>query len=209
MAFDYNTSRKKLVLPEYGRNLQMMVDYMMTLEDREERTSAAYTIIGIMGNLNPQLKEMTDVKHKLWDHLAMMTDFKLDIDAPFEMPEANILKKRPNIVEYNSNHIRFKHYGKNVEKFVDKAIDMEDGEVKRAFIEMIANHMKKLYLTHNRENVSDEQILRDLSEISEGRLIIPGDIRLQETKDILQKNNKKRKNTNNNQQSRKRDKRHN
>jgi len=192
MSFDYNTTMNKLVLPEYGRNLQMMVDYMMNIEDREERTKAANTIIGIMGNLNPQLRDVTDFKHKLWDHLSMMTDFKLDIDTPYQMPEVSILLKKPNRVPYNSNNIRFKHYGKNVENFIGQAIELEEGEPKQVFIKIIANHMKKLYLTHNRESVSDAQILSDLNELSGGRLTLSGDIKLIETKDVLQKNKKKK-----------------
>lgn len=196
MSFDYNTTRKKLVLPEYGRNLQMMVDYMMSIEDREKRTEAAQAIIVIMGNLNPQLRDVTDFKHKLWDHLAMMTDFKLDIDTPYELPKEDILTEKPKTVPYNSNNIRFKHYGKNVEIFIDQAVEMEEGDDKKAFITIIANHMKKLYLTHNRESVSDLQILSDFSELSGGKLVIPEDIRLVETRDVLQKNKKKQVNTN-------------
>ncbi len=192
MSFDYNTTRKKLVLPEYGRNTQMMVDHMMAIEDREERTKAAYTIIGIMGNLNPHLRDTADYHHKLWDHLAMMTDFKLDIETPYELPSAEILEEKPNTIPYNSNNIRFKHYGKNVEGFIQYAVQMEEGEEKDKFVEMLANHMKKLFLTHNRESVPDAQILSDLNELSKGQLTIPGDISLMETKDILNKNKKKK-----------------
>jgi hypothetical protein len=187
MSFDYNTTRKKLVLPEYGRNLQMMVDYMMSLEKKEERTLAAHTIIGIMGNLNPQMKEVADVKSKLWDHLAMMTDFQLDIDTPFELLKEHELRTKPNNVPYSSNNIRYKHYGKNVEFFIHKAIEMEEGESKQKFVEMLANHMKKLYLTHNRESVADAQIISDLNELAKGQLTIPGDLKLIETKEVVQK----------------------
>ena len=197
MSFDYNTRRKKLVLPEYGRNLQMMVDHMMMIENREERTKAAYTIIGIMGNLNPQLRDISDFKHKLWDHLNMMTDFTLDIDTPYELVQEQKLTEKPSVIPYNTNHIRFKHYGKNVENFIQKAIEMEEGEMKEAFIEVIANHMKKLYLTHNRESVSDAQIFSDLNELSKGKLSVSQELKLAETKDILQKNKKKKNNQNN------------
>ena len=187
MSFDYNTTREKLVLPEYGRNLQMMVDHMMTLPTMEERTKAAHTIIGIMGNLNPQLRDVADFNHKLWDHLAMMTDFKLDIETPYEILQADVIYAKPRRVPYKTNNIRYKHYGKNVEYFLEKAIEMEEGEEKRIFVEMLANHMKKLYLTHNRESVTDMQIIADLIELSQGKLTIPGDLKLSETKEILTK----------------------
>lgn len=184
MNFDYNTTRSKLVLPEYGRNLQMMVDYMMGIEDKEERSRAAHSIIAIMGNLNPLLKE-NDMRGKLWDHLAIMTNFNLDVDTPFKILTENELKTSPNKVPYNSNHIRFKHYGRNVELFIKQAIEMDDGEEKNLFIEMLANHMKKLYLTHNRDNVADAQILSDLNDLAEGKLTIPADIKLMETREFI------------------------
>ena len=192
MEYDYNTTRKKMVLPEYGRNVQMMVDHIMTIQDRDLRNKAAHTIIEIMGNLNPQLRDISDFNHKLWDHLAIMSDFKLDIDSPYETPKPDILNEKPRKVEYNNNNIRFKHYGRNIEMFIEYAIGMDEGEAKNAFIEMIANHMKKLYLTHNRENVTDAQIFSDLNDLSKGQLIIPGDIRIVEAKEILSKKNKKK-----------------
>jgi hypothetical protein len=192
MDYDYNTSRKRLVLPEYGRNIQRMVDIAAATENREERNRLARGIIAVMGNLNPHLRDISDFKHKLWDHLAIISDFKLDIDSPYPMPTAEALSERPKSVPYNQEKIRFKHYGKIIEQMVKKAAEMEAGEEKSMLIALIANHMKKSYLTWNREVVSDEIIFSDLVEMSKGRLQIDANMRLPDTRDILSKNKKKK-----------------
>jgi hypothetical protein len=192
MEKDYNTTRKKLVLPEYGRNIQKMVDHLITIEDRNERNIAAKTIINVMGNMNPHLRDVSDFKHKLWDHLAIMADFKLDIDFPFELPQKEVLMEKPRRVPYSNYKIRYKHYGKALELLIDKASEIEEKEEKDALIKLIANHMKKSFLTWNREVVSDEQIISDLNELSGGKLNVPIDMKLTETKDILAKNRRKR-----------------
>ncbi len=193
---DYNTDRNKLVLPEYGRNIHKMVDHICTIEDREERNKAARTIINIMGNLNPHLRDINDFKHKLWDHLALISDFKLDIDYPYEIPEASHFLEKPKLIPYIEYPIRYKHYGKIIELMIKEAIKLEDAEKKSAFSLMIANHMKRSYLTWNRNVVSDENILNDLKDLSGGVLELPKDTKLFEPKDILvspKKKNKQRK----------------
>jgi hypothetical protein len=193
MDYDYNTRRKKLILPEYGRNVQKMVNHILTIEDREERNKAAHTIIGIMGNLAPHLRDIGDFKHKLWDHLAIISDFKLDIDSPYEKPLPEKLQEKPNKIEYNQKFIRYKHYGRSIAMMLKKAADMEEGEEKDHLISLLANHMKKSYLTWNREAVDDEQIFSDLKEISLGAFDMGGDdIKLNETRDILNKSRKKK-----------------
>ena len=117
---DYNTQRKKLQLPEYGRNIQTMVDYLLTIQDRDKRTEQAYAVIDVMGNLNPQLRDVPDFRHKLWDHLAIMSDFSLDIDAPYPLPEREILHKKPEKIPYSTGNIGARHYGKSVEKMVER-----------------------------------------------------------------------------------------
>ena len=112
---EYNTQKKKLLLPEYGRNIQKMVDYLLTIEDREERTRAAKTVIDVMGNLYPHLRDVPDFRHKLWDHLAIMSEFKLDIDTPYPLPSLSKLQEKPERLPYSSNHIKYKHYGKLVQ----------------------------------------------------------------------------------------------
>lgn len=192
MEYDYNTQRGRMVLPEYGRNIQKMVEFTMTLEDREERNLAARTIISIMGNLNPHLRDVVDFKHKLWDHLAIMSDFKLDIDAPYETPLPEILFEKPKSVPYKNEKIRYKHYGKIIELLIAEAIKMEEGEERNALVKLIANHMKKCYLTWNREVVTDEAIFADLKTLSDGKIIVGEDLRLSESRDILSKTKKKR-----------------
>ena len=192
MEYDYNSQRTKMVLPEYGRNIQKMVEYTIKLEDRDERNKAARSIISIMGNLNPHLRDVSDFKHKLWDHLAIMSDFKLDIDSPYETPVPEILFEKPKPVPYKNQKIRYKHYGKIIELLIAEAIKIEDGEEKDALVRLIANHMKKCYLTWNREVVTDETIFEDLKTLSQGKIIIPEDLKLSESREILSKGKKKR-----------------
>jgi len=187
MNYDYNTSREKLVLPEYGRNIQKMVNHIKTIEDREERNKAARTVIAVMGNLNPHLRDVNDFKHKLWDHLAIIADFDLDIDSPYEWPERSTLQSKPEKVDYNQHRIRKKHYGRSIVLMIEKAVALEAGEEKDDLVKMIAYHMKKAYLTWNREAVSDSEIFADMKTLSGGVLEVNPDLKLPETKDILAK----------------------
>ncbi len=189
MNYDYNTKREEMAMPEYGRNIHKMIKYACSIEDKEERNKAARTIIAIMANLNPHLR---DHKQKLWDHLAIISDFKLDVDSPFEKPSPKVLKEKPNKVMYNNTPIRYKHYGRVIENMIKTAIEMEDGEKKEAFIEIIANHMKKCYLTWNKPQVTDEIIFKDLSELSGGKLNVSPNTKLSESREILAKNKKKK-----------------
>jgi len=190
---EYNTSRKKLVLPEYGRNIQKMIGLAKAEPDAEKRNKMAQAIIAIMGNMNPHLRDIVDFKHKLWDHLAIISEFDLDIDSPYELPKIETLREKPEQVPYNSKDAKFKHYGQTIEKMVQVAIDMEDGELKDILIQLIANHMKKSYLTWNKEAVADEQIFKDLKILSGGKIDITTEqATLTETKDILSKNKRRR-----------------
>lgn len=192
MDYDYNTQRKKLVLPEYGRNIQKMINYAVSLEDKEERNKAARAIIAIMGNMNPHLRDVSDFKHKLWDHLAIISDFKLDIDSPYETPTPEILYEKPRPVDYNQSSIRYKHYGKIIERLIEQAVKFDEGKEKEVLIRLIANHMKKCYLTWNREAVTDEIIFKDLEALSGGKLVANQDLKLSDTREILSKTKKKR-----------------
>lgn len=189
---DYNSQRKKLPLPEYGRNIQNMVDHLMTIEDREERNRAANTIIDVMGNLYPFLRDVAEFNHKLWDHIAIMTDFKLDIDYPYEPPTPDILTEKPNRVPYNQNTIKYRHYGLVIEQMIEKVADFEDEE-REILIQQLANQMKKSYLAWNKDAVEDDKILMDLEELSGGKIKTSNTIQLTETKSILGKPNKKKK----------------
>jgi hypothetical protein len=167
---DYNTSRKKLALPEYGRNVHNMVELLMKFDDREHRNRAAQAIIDVMGSLNPYLRDIPDFKHKLWDHLAIMADFKLDIDYPYNPPSPEILHEKPNKVPYCQRDIRYRHYGHTMELMIKKALEFDEGNEKEILIHQLANHMKKTYLTWNKESVEDEKILDDLKIMSGNRL---------------------------------------
>ena len=188
---DYNSQRKKLPLPEYGRNIQNMVEYLMTIEDRDKRNRHAQTIIDVMGNLYPFLRDVEEFRHKLWDHLAIMTDFKLDIDYPYDLPSPDILSTRPDIVPYNQHWIKYKHYGRTMELMIEKAVEME-GEEREAMIVLLANHMKKSYLAWNKDAVEDVKILSDLAALSKGRLEINMDMKLTESKLLISKPKKKK-----------------
>ncbi|MCF8359366.1 MAG: DUF4290 domain-containing protein [Prolixibacteraceae bacterium] len=188
---DYNSNRKKLVMPEYGRNIQNMVDYVGTIEDREERKKAAQSIIDVMGNLNPFLRDVPDFKHKLWDHLAIMSDFKLDIDYPYDPPSPTLLTSKPNKIPYKHNNIKYKHYGRVLIMMIKKAADYPEGPEKEMLIQMIADHMKKCYLTWNKESVTDDVIMTDFIELSNGKIDIPDDFRLKEVKELIPKQKKK------------------
>ena len=192
MVYDYNTSLKHLVLPEYGRNIQKMVDHIMATNDRAERNRLAQALINIMGNLNPHLRDIHDFKHKLWDHLAIMANFKLDIDYPYEIPVPETFQEKPRIVDYPQSPIRFKHYGKILERMTEYACKLEDGDERKALVKVVGNHMKKSYLTWNRDAVDDIVILNDLKTISKNKLTVDENFRLEETSEILNKGKKKR-----------------
>jgi len=192
MDFDYNSQRKKLLLPEYGRNVQKMINHIKTIEDREERNKAARTVVQIMQNMVYQGRDNGDMKRKLWDHLAVISNFELDVDAPFELPEKESLTKKPEPIPYNSNPIKYKHYGRGIELLVGKAVEMEDGEDKERLIKLIANHMKRSYLTWNKGQVTDDIIIQDLVGMSDGRLQISKDLILADTREMFSKPRKKR-----------------
>jgi hypothetical protein len=187
----YNTEEKKLVMPEYGRNIQNMVDYCVAIEDREERKRCANTIINIMGNMFPHLRDVNDFKHILWDHLAIMADFKLDIDYPYEIVKKENLYARP----YNNNRIRYRHYGKTLELMIRKATELEAGVEKDQLIKLLATQMKKSFLTWNKESVDDRKIFKDLDELSSGKIVLDEEVhKLAESRDILARNNTNKKN---------------
>ncbi|MGL5636155.1 MAG: DUF4290 domain-containing protein [Bacteroidales bacterium] len=185
---EYNTQLKRLVLPEYGRNIQNMVDHALSIEDRAERTRCAHTIIDIMGNMFPHLRNVEDFRHKLWDHLAIMADFKLDIDYPYEIVKKENLYNRPDNVAYKTKRVTYKHYGRYVEDLIEKCSAMEPGKERNNLTSMIGNQMKKSFLTWNKETVDDKKIIDDMRELSRGDISMNPDVfRLSESKDLLQK----------------------
>lgn len=182
---DYNTQRKQLMLPEYGRIIQQMVDYCCTIEDKEERKKAASAVIVIMGNANPHLRDVSDFKHKLWDHLAIMSDFKLDIDWPYPLPDKEVLNTKPERLPYSDNKFKFKHYGKFIEQILKKINEVEEEEKKNALIEIMANHMKRSFITWKREQISDETIFKELMLLTNNSVEAPEGLKLSDFKEIL------------------------
>lgn len=190
---EYNTQREKMKISEYGRNVQKMVEQTVAIEDREKRTRTAYAIVGIMSHLNPGVKESTDYQRTLWDHMHIISGFHLDVDGPFPAPTQEELFKKPDKIEYSDKNIRFRHYGKNIEGIIKKAIEYEEGPERDALIHTIANHLKKSYLNWNRDSVNDETITNHLNEMSKGKLELAEDSRLTATGDILARNKVKKK----------------
>lgn len=191
---EYNTQLKKLALPEYGRNIQNMVDFCLAIPDRNERKRCANSIINIMGNLFPHLRDVNDFRHILWDHLAIMADFKLDIDYPYEIVRKEDLYSKPGKIEYSRPDMEYRHYGKTLEKMARMAATIEDTKEKEQFILLVATHMKKSYIQWNKE-VDDQKIFEDLYDLSERKIDIRNsDIKLPEMKELGQRNN----NNNNN-----------
>lgn len=172
----YNTQQKKMALPEYGRSIQNMVDYALTISDREERQRCANTIVNIMGNMFPHLRDVPDYKHKLWDHLAIMSDFKLDIDYPFEIVRKDNLISHPDPIPYPNTKIRYRYYGRSIETLIKKACEFPEGDEKQNLVALICNHMKKDYMTWNRDTVDDRKIAEDLYELSDGKLQLTDDL---------------------------------
>lgn len=167
---EYNTERPHLIIPEYGRHFQKMVDHAVSIEDREERNKVANAIISVMGNLQPHLRDVPDFQHKLWDQLFIMSDFKLDVDSPFPITSKEILQKRPEPLEYPQNHPKYRFYGNNIKRMIDVAVQWEKGDKRSGLEYAIANHMKKCYLNWNKDVVDDKAIFKHLYELSDGQI---------------------------------------
>lgn len=167
---EYNTERSALHIPEYGRHFQKMVDYAVSIEDREERNKVAQSIISVMGNLQPHLRDVPDFHHKLWDQLFIMSDFKLDVDSPFPITSKEILRQRPEPLEYPQSHPKYRFYGNNIKKMIDVAISWDRGDKRSGLAFAIANHMKKCYLNWNKDTVEDHVIFNHLQELSDGQI---------------------------------------
>lgn len=165
---EYNTERPHLIIPEYGRHIQKMVDHCLAIEDKEARNKCAKSIIAVMGNLNPHLRDVPDFQHKLWDQLFIISDFKLDVDSPYPKPSLEELRERPQPLGYPQNHPKYRFYGNNIKRMIDVARGWDDGDMKNALVINIANHMKKSFLNWNKDTVEDPVIFQHLYELSEG-----------------------------------------
>lgn len=183
---EYNTQRGRLALPEYGRNVQNMIQYAMELPSKEERNAAAQAIIDVMGQLNPHLRDVDDFKPKLWTHLFIMSDFQLDVDSPYEVPSKESLVEKPAAMDYPKGRITYGHYGKYTEKIIQEVAKIEDDEDRKFYKDLIANFMKKQFLVYNNNTVENHVIAEQLEELSKGNLTLSNpDDALHETKQLL------------------------
>lgn len=200
---EYNTSRTKLMLPEYGRNVQNMIAHAMEIEDREERNRAAQAIIKVMGQLNPHLRDVDDYRHKLWTHLFVMSNFQLDVDSPYEIPKQESLESKPEIMQYPTSKIRYGHYGQYTQKVLEVSKEVNNEEEKAYLTKTMANFMKKQFLMHNNNAVENQVIVDQMSELSKGELKfenadeLTGTNQLLKTLGLNNRNNNNRNNRNN------------
>src|SRR4051812_7210697 len=194
--FDYNSTRNKLILSEYGRNVQNMVKYIVALPTKEERNRYAQVVIDLMGFLNPHLRDVADFKHKLWDHLHIISDFQLDVDSPYPKPSPEAIHLKPEPLKYPHQRIKYKHYGKTIELMIEKAKAIEEPERKRHMVQAVANFMKMAYVQWNKDSVADETILADLYALSGGTLKLEENINLNRVE--FRPNNHPQSNNNNN-----------
>ena len=182
---EYNTTRGRLILPEYGRNVQNMIAHAMQIADRTERNRAAQAIIEVMGQLNPHLRDVDDFRHKLWTHLFVMSDFELDVDSPYEIPKQEVLNEKPQIMDYPKSNIRYGHYGHYTQSILEAAKDVTDEKEKEYLKSTMANFMKKQFLAHNNDAVENNVIAQQLKELSKGELILENPDELINTNTIL------------------------
>lgn len=174
----YNTERVKLYIPEYGRNVQKMVDYIKTIEDRQKRNEQARAVIKVMEILNPAVHLQDDYEHKLWDHLFIISGFDLDVDAPYPMPAPESMNEKPLPVEIQKKPVKATHYGRNIENMLEHIALQEDGPMKDAMIKTLATYMKQQYLIWNKDTVTDQTIFQDIERLSEGKVKVPEGLQL-------------------------------
>lgn len=190
-TLQYNTKRKQLIIPEYGRHIHKMIELVKAEKDTEERNKKAKAIIGVMGNLNPHLRDVPDFQHKLWDQFFIMANFDIDVESPFEKPQKELLDMKPDKLPYPQNFPKYRFYGNNIKRMIDVAIEWEEGELKDVLVFTIANHMKKNFLSWNKDTVEDVVILAHLEELSGGKLkVAASQLPLSESADLIKIKNK-------------------
>jgi hypothetical protein len=200
---DYNTQRKKLALPEYGRSIQKMVDWVCSIQNKDERNRQIRAVISVMGNLNPHLRDINDFKHKLWDHVHIMSDFKINIDSPYPIPTPETFKEKPRPIPYPNNPLKIKHYGRNIQTMIEFIASKPDGEYKQQMLHIVANHMKKAYMIWNKEQVSNDIIFRDIEYLSNGKIKVDTNMKLSSGYNSNSANSSSNKQKHNKQQKRK------
>ncbi len=185
-SLTYNTTRSQMAIPEYGRNVQRMIEHCKTITEKEERQTCANAIIKIMGQLNPHLRDTEAYTHKLWAHLFIIADFELDVESPYPMPTKEIMVSKPDLLEYPQNKIKYGHYGKLADDWIKAAMKLEDGEEKQFLVNRLANLLKGSYLIWNKNAVDNSTIIKQLDQMSDGKLKADEDSFL-ETKELLKK----------------------
>jgi hypothetical protein len=182
---EYNTQREKLKITDYGRNVMKMIEYVKTIADRAERTQMAYLIVETMALVNPKIKERTDYRHILWDHLMLMSDYELDVDSPYPVVREEAVSFHPKHIDYSNSRIRYRHYGRALEDMIRAVAEMPEGEEKSLLSQQIAHTMKRQYLQWNRDSVDDGLIREQLDELSGGRITLPPDFQFRDSKIYL------------------------
>lgn len=176
----YNTSRAKMLMREYGRHIQEMVEFVAQIEDPVKRNEQVQIIIELMGHMNPHLRNVEDFRHKLYDHIYIMANYNIDINSPYPIPQREIIEKKPEPLPYPKHKMAFRHYGKNIERMIEKAKTFEDNEKKQAYLQYLANYMKLVHANWNKESVNDELIREDLKMMSRGELELSAESELQQ-----------------------------
>ena len=192
MDLEYNSEREHLIIPEYGRHIQKLLNYCVAIEDVDERNKMAIAIVDVMGNLQPHLRDVPDFQHKLWDQLFIMSNYKLEVDSPYPKPELEVLNAKPESLPYPKTASKYRFYGNNIQIMIDTALSWDEGDLKDALIFSIANHMKKCYLNWNKDTVEDVVIFKHLTELSGGKInLTPEKETLSDPKNLLRKKNPK------------------
>jgi len=188
---EYNSQRPKLIIPEYGRHLQKLIDIATETKDRDQRNKLAKYIISVMGSLQPHLRDVPDFQHKLWDQLFIMSDFRLEVNSPYPIPSRELLSLKPERLAYPQNFPKYRFYGNNITYMINQANKMEESDKKNALIRVIANHMKKSYLSWNKDSVKDEVIFEHLYELSKGKInLLKANQELSNSSDLMKINKK-------------------
>lgn len=199
---EYNSDRTNLIIPEYGRHLQKLVNHCVSLEDADERNKMAKAIVNVMGNLQPHLRDVPDFKHKLWDQLFIMSDFKLETKSPYPQPSREELKAKPESLPYPKTASKYRFYGNNIQTMIDVANSWEDGDARVGLTYVIANHMKKCYLNWNKDTVDDDVIFKHLFDLSDGKIDLrTGADALTESHKLLRKRTNRNQNQHKNQKN--------
>jgi hypothetical protein len=210
MKMEYNTASPLMIIPEYGRHVQKMAQYLLTIKDRKERTRGAITVIQTMTQVHPYAKDSEELRRKLWDHLYIITDYKLDVDGPYPKPIPEVIEAKPKRMQYPVAAMRYRHYGKIIDGLIKKALEYKEGPERDALVESIASLMKKAYMTWNQSSVNDNSIINDLSEMSGGKLVLKDTSKLSNVyvplnvKPVNTFNRKNKKNKNNRGKDKKR-----